>query len=71
MPDISIGDRVQLRKKHPCGSDQWIVTRATGTDIGLRCGGCDRRILLPRGAFLKQLKQVIASGGDPPAKDKQ
>jgi hypothetical protein len=69
MPQIVIGDRVQLRKQHPCGSDQWIVTRATGSDIGLRCGGCDRRILLPRGAFLKQLKQVIASGGDPPPKE--
>jgi hypothetical protein len=69
MPQIAIGNRIQLRKKHPCGSDQWIVIQATGSTIGLRCGGCDRRILLPRGAFLKQLKQVIASGGDPPPKE--
>ncbi|MBQ1256379.1 MAG: DUF951 domain-containing protein, partial [Clostridia bacterium] len=24
---LSIGDLVQMRKKHPCGSDKWTVTR--------------------------------------------
>ena len=60
MHNIAIGDRVKMRKKHPCGSDEWIVYRV-GVDIGLRCVGCDRRVMLPRSQFLKQLKQVLSS----------
>jgi hypothetical protein len=49
-----------LRKKHPCGSDQWRVYRV-GADIGLRCLGCDRRVMLTRAEFTKRLKQVLSS----------
>lgn len=56
--EINLGDIVQLRKKHPCGGDTWQVMRL-GADVGLVCQGCERRILLPRGKFNKQLKQII------------
>jgi hypothetical protein len=56
--EIHVGDRVQLRKKHPCGSFEWDVVR-TGVDIGLVCRGCGRRVLLPRGTFNKRLKKVL------------
>ena len=58
-PEITIGDRVRMRKKHPCGHDEWVVFRV-GADVGIRCLGCGRRVLLPRKVFLKQLKQKIA-----------
>lgn len=58
--EIHLGDIVQLRKKHPCGSFEWEVVRL-GTDIGLVCRGCRRRILLPRGEFNKQLKKIIST----------
>jgi hypothetical protein len=51
-----------MRKKHPCGSDEWIVIRI-GADIGLRCTGCDRRVMLPRSEFNKRMKKII--GGEP------
>jgi hypothetical protein len=57
---IAVGDRVVLRKPHPCGSLEWIITRV-GTDVGLRCAGCERTVLLTRSVFNKQLKTVIAS----------
>jgi hypothetical protein len=60
MWDIQVGDRVQMRKKHPCGSNEWVVYRV-GADIGLRCVGCDRRIMLARSEFAKRLKRVIAA----------
>lgn len=60
-PAIALGDRVQMRKPHPCGSDQWEVWRV-GVDIGLRCLGCDRRVLLERPTFYKRLKRIIVSG---------
>lgn len=57
---LAIGDRVQLRKKHPCGSDEWQVVRL-GTDIGLQCAGCGRRILLPRSQLKKQMKKNLST----------
>ena len=55
-----IGDIVKMKKKHPCGSDQWEITR-TGIDFGLKCQKCGRRILIPRPKFEKGVKQVINS----------
>ncbi|MDX1664574.1 MAG: DUF951 domain-containing protein [Candidatus Promineifilaceae bacterium] len=56
---VTPGDIVQLRKKHPCGSDRWTVVR-TGVDIGLVCEGCGRRILLPRSKFNKQCRVILS-----------
>ena len=44
---FAIGDVVKLKKPHPCGSYDWTVTRL-GADIGLKCRGCERRVLLTR-----------------------
>lgn len=56
----ALGDKVQLRKKHPCGSDVWTVVR-TGADIGLVCDGCGRRVMLERPTFRKRVKKVIST----------
>lgn len=61
--EIRVGDRVQMRKPHPCGSDEWVVYRI-GADIGIRCTGCERRVLLARSLFRKRLKRVLASQTD-------
>jgi hypothetical protein len=45
--DLRLGDRVGLRKPHPCGSHEWEVVRL-GADIGLVCGGCAHRVLMDR-----------------------
>ncbi|MDP9250236.1 MAG: DUF951 domain-containing protein [Chloroflexota bacterium] len=45
--DLRIGDRISLRKTHPCGSREWRVVRL-GADIGLVCDGCGHRILMDR-----------------------
>lgn len=45
--DLRLGDRIVLRKTHPCGSREWRVTRL-GADIGLVCEGCAHRILMDR-----------------------
>lgn len=58
LPEIAVGDTVQMRKKHPCGSDVWVIYRI-GADIGMRCTGCDRRVMLARSVFNKRLKQII------------
>jgi hypothetical protein len=62
-PQIQLGDLVRLRKKHPCGSTDWIVVRL-GADIGLVCQGCQRRVLLPRGDFNKRFKSILKKGAE-------
>ncbi|MCB9451056.1 MAG: DUF951 domain-containing protein [Anaerolineaceae bacterium] len=59
IPPLTIGCQVQLRKAHPCGSAVWVVTRL-GADIGLRCVGCGRQVLLSRNVLAKRLKRVLS-----------
>jgi hypothetical protein len=66
--DVQVGDVVQTRKNHPCGSNRWQVYRV-GADIGLRCLGCDRRVMLPRRQFEKAVKKWISHAGDEPARE--
>jgi hypothetical protein len=56
--DVHVGDRVRLRKPHPCGGCEWRLTRV-GADIGLRCLTCGRRIMVPRSKFERQLKAIL------------
>ena len=56
--DIHVGDRLQLKKEHPCGSREWQVLRV-GMDFKLRCCGCGREVMLPRSKAEKQIKQVL------------
>lgn len=56
--EIHLGDVVRLRKPHPCGGYEWEVVRL-GTDVGLVCLTCGRKVLLPRGVFNKRLKEIV------------
>ena len=58
---LFLGDVVRLRKPHPCGSFDWTVVRL-GADIGLRCHGCDHKVLLPRRTLEKRLKAFVSRG---------
>ncbi len=59
VEQIDIGDVIRTRKPHPCGGDQWTVTR-TGADIKIRCDTCGRVVMLDREAFLKRRKAVVS-----------
>ncbi|MFO7266204.1 MAG: DUF951 domain-containing protein [Limnochordales bacterium] len=54
-----LGDVVQMRKPHPCGSDRWEVLR-TGMDFRIKCLGCARVVMLPRSKFEKQVKAIVS-----------
>jgi hypothetical protein len=56
-----LGDVVRLRKPHPCGSFEWTVVRL-GADIGLRCLGCNHKVMLPRRELERRLKTFVARG---------
>ncbi len=57
--DIRVGDVVHMRKKHPCGSYDWQVVRV-GADIGIRCLGCNRRVLIERPVFERRVKSIVS-----------
>ena len=56
-----IGDIVELRKEHPCGSKQWEITR-TGADFRIKCLGCQRQLMIPRTKFEKSVKRIVKQG---------
>jgi hypothetical protein len=58
LPDLQLNDLLRLRKPHPCGSYEWIVTRL-GADIGLDCKGCGRHVLLTRRELARRLKMRL------------
>ncbi len=54
-----MGDIVQMKKMHPCGTDKWEIIRM-GADIKIKCTGCSRIVMLPRSKFEKDIKKVMA-----------
>ena len=58
MKEINIGDKVQMKKNHPCGSDEWEIIRV-GADIKIKCKGCNRIIMLSRNEFEKRVKKFL------------
>ncbi|MTK14029.1 MAG: DUF951 domain-containing protein [Clostridiaceae bacterium] len=53
-----LGDIVEMKKDHPCGSKEWEITRL-GADIKIKCCGCGRIVMLPRSKFEKDVKKVV------------
>ena len=56
--DYKLGSIVVMKKDHPCGSNEWEVTRV-GADIKIKCIQCNRTIMLPRIDFNKKVKKII------------
>ncbi len=56
--DVSVGDRLIMKKSHPCGSNSFVVLRS-GMDFKLKCGGCGHEVMLPRSKAEKNIKQII------------
>jgi hypothetical protein len=64
--DLRLGDRIGLRKAHPCGSREWQVSRL-GADIGLVCIGCGHRILMDRLDVERRFTGHLERGPQPQA----
>jgi hypothetical protein len=58
LPELKLNDIVRMRKPHPCGSQEWTVTRL-GADIGLECKGCGRRVMLTRRELARRAKTIL------------
>ena len=62
LPDLQMNDVLRLRKPHPCGNTDCVVVRL-GADIGLKCLGCGRRLLLPRREVARRMKSYVNKAG--------
>jgi len=58
MTQYQVGQVVQLKKGHPCGSDRWRIIRV-GMDFRVKCLKCGRSVLIPRVRFVRRVVQII------------
>lgn len=58
--NIQVGDTLQMKKPHPCGSREWLVLRI-GADFRLRCKGCGREMMVTRVKAEKSVKRILPS----------
>jgi len=56
--EYKIGSIVIMKKAHPCGTNEWEITRI-GADIKIKCINCGRSIMMPRIDFNKKLKKIV------------
>lgn len=60
---LSPGDKVKMKKAHPCGSFVWEILR-TGVDLKLRCEGCGHMVMVPRSKIEKNIKEILGEKED-------
>lgn len=57
---FQLGDIVQMKKNHPCGSNEMEIIRM-GMDIRIKCVGCKHSVMVPRAKFEKNMRKVLRS----------
>lgn len=55
--NIDVGDKLTMKKPHPCGSHEFEVLRI-GMDFKIKCVGCGREVMVPRSKAEKNIKKV-------------
>ncbi len=56
--DVRVGDKLQMKKSHPCGGNIFDVLRI-GADFRIRCSKCGREVMLERVKVEKNIKKII------------
>lgn len=55
--DVRVGDVLEMKKPHPCGSKSFLVLRS-GMDFRLRCTGCGHEMMVPRVKIEKNIRNI-------------
>ncbi len=58
LDTFDLFDRVQMRKPHACGNNDWTIIRI-GADIKIKCNACGRIIMMDRVDFIKRAKKLL------------
>ncbi len=56
--DVKVGDKLLMKKPHPCGCKEFTVLRV-GMDFKIRCTGCGHEVMLPRLKCEKNIKKIM------------
>jgi len=56
--DVRLGDKLLMKKSHPCGGNIFEVLRI-GADFRIRCSQCGREVMLERVKVEKNIKKII------------
>ena len=60
IKEYKLGDKVIMKKGHPCGANLWEIVRL-GVDLKIKCLNCGRIVMIPRIEFNRKLKKVESS----------
>ena len=55
--DVRVGDILEMKKPHPCGCKEFLVTRS-GMDFKLQCRKCGHLVEIPRLKAEKNIRRV-------------
>ena len=56
--DVRVGDILEMKKPHPCGSRYFEVLRV-GMDFMIKCTGCGHEIMAARAKIEKSIRKII------------
>ena len=56
--DVQVGDRLTLKKPHPCGANCWEIQRI-GMDFRLKCTLCNHSVMIPRKTVESSFKGFV------------
>ncbi len=56
--DVRVGDRLEMKKTHPCGGHRFTVLRI-GMDFRLKCETCGHEMLAPRAKIERHIRRII------------
>ena len=56
--DVRVGDKLLMKKQHPCVANEFLVLRS-GMDFKLKCCKCDHEIMVARNKIEKSIKKII------------
>ena len=59
------GDRIQLKKPHPCGKDCFVILRV-GSEVRIKCETCGRDMTVDRIKLEKSIRRILTEekGGE-------
>ena len=55
---VQVGERVEMKKPHPCGGKTFEILRV-GMDFKIRCLTCGREVMVPRKKIEKNIRKII------------
>lgn len=55
--NYQVNDTITLKKKHVCGSYDWVVIR-TGAEIKIRCSKCNREVMILKKELDRRIKTI-------------